>query len=239
MAVVWKQQSWFGLIQCSWGSLLSFLDCREGKKSNPSAVCPLCITILLLFVMSNTSNHCKKMTTWNNHNSILMPLCTLPCRRDHGNTQQLWFPNFFHNILSLIWWVQIIFSVNVTGSGSWPMLYSMSFAHTQMWETSEYWWSLHKHWELPILEISVNLHRVEKCPKKKDCRDFRFDSASVNRKWGNPRGKKKITRSSLNKSDSQTHVQRPSTATYTIATSYIPLTSSVPSSVWRSISYIN
>jgi hypothetical protein len=86
MAVVWKQQSWFGSIQCSWGSLLSFLDYREGKKSNPSVACPLCITIPLLFVMSNTSNHCKKMTTWNNHNSILFHLCTLPCRRDHGNT---------------------------------------------------------------------------------------------------------------------------------------------------------
>lgn len=43
MAVVWKQQSWFGLIQCSWGSLLSFKDCREGKQSKPSVVCPLCI----------------------------------------------------------------------------------------------------------------------------------------------------------------------------------------------------
>jgi hypothetical protein len=74
MAVVWKQQSWFGSIQCSWGRLLSFLDCREGKKSTPSVVCPLCITIPLLFVMSNTSNHCKKMTTWNNQNSILMHL---------------------------------------------------------------------------------------------------------------------------------------------------------------------
>jgi hypothetical protein len=39
------------------------VDCREGKKSNPSVVCPLCIIIPLLFAMSNTSNHCKKMTT--------------------------------------------------------------------------------------------------------------------------------------------------------------------------------
>jgi len=54
-----------------------------------------------------------------------------------------------------------------------------------------------------------------------------------------PRRREKIMRSSLKKSDSHTHVQRPSTATYTTATSYIPLTSSVPSSVWRSISYIN
>lgn len=68
MAVVWKQQIWFGLIQCSWGSLLSFLDCREGKKSNPSVACPLCITILLLFAMSNTSNH------WQAHMCIARPL---------------------------------------------------------------------------------------------------------------------------------------------------------------------
>jgi hypothetical protein len=100
MAVVWKQQSWFGLIQCSWGSLLSFLDCREGKKSNPSVACPLCITIPLLFVMSNTSNHCKKMTTWNNQNSILMHLCTLPCKRTmliHSNYGfPISFTIFFH-----------------------------------------------------------------------------------------------------------------------------------------------